>query len=174
MNGTLCWGCKKCLGGCPWSDSLKPVEGWTAEFDSDKSTKGYKVIECPLYEKGDAGIDEVDEEGMLKLRTALAKQIVLDMKVAMIVFENVRKIYERKRLKRNRLIKEYFGFFDDMNMSEEMADFYMKKIQDEVKDDMRILKRYSNGETKEELEKCYDKSKIAKALRLWNSTKDSF
>ncbi len=55
---TLCWGCKKALGGCSWSKRKgKPVEGWDAEPTIVKDEMGdfesYLVKSCPEYTPDD-------------------------------------------------------------------------------------------------------------------------
>ena len=56
-NTTLCWRCLNCYGGCNWSKSFQPVEGWKAKI-INKSRYGYGclvnapdyfVIECPEF-----------------------------------------------------------------------------------------------------------------------------
>lgn len=32
MSDTLCWSCRRAAGGCSWSRSLRPVEGWLASY----------------------------------------------------------------------------------------------------------------------------------------------
>lgn len=66
LKQTLCWSCKNACGGCSWSKSLKPVEGWVAEETrivrhyrykkvgtNGKAfrDKSYRVEACPLYQK---------------------------------------------------------------------------------------------------------------------------
>lgn len=65
---TLCWSCKNACGGCSWSKSFAPVEGWTArptkvvkwgrwKTKSGKSVRrayeeqSYHVEACPLYQR---------------------------------------------------------------------------------------------------------------------------
>lgn len=49
----LCWDCANATGGCFWSNSLEPVEGWTVEeSNKDPKTGEYKsilVLECPEF-----------------------------------------------------------------------------------------------------------------------------
>lgn len=49
----LCWTCQNACGGCSWSLSLTPVEGWTATPSAIKSVKKdvptYHIEECPQY-----------------------------------------------------------------------------------------------------------------------------
>lgn len=49
----LCWSCGKACGGCSWSKSGKPVEGWEAEEslirNANQSTVSYKIMKCPEY-----------------------------------------------------------------------------------------------------------------------------
>ena len=56
---TLCWKCAHACGGCSWSDSFTPVEGWTAKPTVIKANHGrgfmediesYIVKACPLFE----------------------------------------------------------------------------------------------------------------------------
>lgn len=56
---TLCWECDNCYGGCAWSRSFKPVEGWTAipteaHITNGKYSEvrhGYTVLKCPEFVK---------------------------------------------------------------------------------------------------------------------------
>ena len=52
----LCWTCSKACGGCNWSESFKPVKGWTAEsvvigVNSPTPMHTYHISECPEYER---------------------------------------------------------------------------------------------------------------------------
>ena len=66
---TLCWSCKKALGGCSWSKCDKdtseilfqPVDGWVAEKTillmyrrggKPRYETSYIVESCPQYEEG--------------------------------------------------------------------------------------------------------------------------
>lgn len=58
-SNQLCWECKNSTGGCSWSRSLQPVEGWYAEpsFIKDSASdiggfNTYKVIGCPQFQRG--------------------------------------------------------------------------------------------------------------------------
>ena len=53
---TICWTCQNACGGCSWSKSFIPVEGWEAEpamlYAKDKAHGGvqsYEVLRCPEY-----------------------------------------------------------------------------------------------------------------------------
>jgi hypothetical protein len=53
-----CWSCTKACGGCSWSKSLKPIEGWKAEKrilqtarKYEPQIETYKILYCPEYEK---------------------------------------------------------------------------------------------------------------------------
>lgn len=48
----LCFNCSKACGGCSWSRSFKPVEGWKAKFRKSSSCKDstYAIEECPEFE----------------------------------------------------------------------------------------------------------------------------
>jgi len=64
----LCWNCKKATGGCSWSDSFLPVDGWNAEqsFDSRGNEYSYAVKECPDFVEGDILNDKdksIDKDG---------------------------------------------------------------------------------------------------------------
>lgn len=65
---TLCWSCANAYGGCSWSKSFAPVDGWAAEptkitkFGNWKTKSGdtrrkvyecqsYHIEACPLYRK---------------------------------------------------------------------------------------------------------------------------
>lgn len=54
----MCWGCDNACGGCNWSDSLKPVEGWNAiktrikiNAETGEYTDSYFIIECPEFKR---------------------------------------------------------------------------------------------------------------------------
>lgn len=50
MKSQLCWSCKS--KNCPWRQSLKPVEGWTAKPTvTEDGLKSYCITKCPLYER---------------------------------------------------------------------------------------------------------------------------
>jgi predicted nucleic acid-binding Zn ribbon protein len=44
-NETLCWTCQNACGGCSWSRSFEPVEGWEAKPSADS----FFVINCPQF-----------------------------------------------------------------------------------------------------------------------------
>ena len=51
---SLCWDCERATGGCPWSDRLRPVKGWTATFLEKTTTRPYStylVHECPGFKR---------------------------------------------------------------------------------------------------------------------------
>lgn len=58
-GGQICWHCQRATGGCSWSRSLTPVDGWIAEpriiRDYDTILREYKEIHtykikfCPLF-----------------------------------------------------------------------------------------------------------------------------
>lgn len=50
LQQTLCWDCRRATGGCPWSDHLRPIKGWTA-VPTKKGTPfaSYIVLECPGF-----------------------------------------------------------------------------------------------------------------------------
>lgn len=77
---TLCIHCGNACGGCSWSDSLTPVEGWTAEetvgYDGIRS---WRVIDCP--EKApDRRLDPkgIPESSIHALAAAVVEQAVSD------------------------------------------------------------------------------------------------
>jgi len=51
----LCRDCKNVCGRCSWSQSLTPVDGWTAEksyiLSGKKHTPTWRVLKCPKYEE---------------------------------------------------------------------------------------------------------------------------
>lgn len=53
-KASLCWICKNYNKDCSWSRDFIPVEGWkaTRRIRPDTNEVGYKVIECPLFERG--------------------------------------------------------------------------------------------------------------------------
>lgn len=55
-SGTLCWECGNAYGGCSWSRTFTPVEGWDAQY-VQRVYKGrdvyvmesYEVHSCPEF-----------------------------------------------------------------------------------------------------------------------------
>lgn len=63
---TLCWDCERACGGCSWSQSLKPVHGWTAtklqmktrtEWNGQpgRDVASYIVHDCPQFKRDAVG-----------------------------------------------------------------------------------------------------------------------
>ena len=57
---SICWDCKRAVGGCSWSElndkadgvRFQPVEGWKATISTNIYSDGkatYEVRECPLF-----------------------------------------------------------------------------------------------------------------------------
>ena len=57
IGTTICWECDNCYGGCSWSRSFKPVEGWQAVENHTTVKNGkyieertsYTVLKCPEF-----------------------------------------------------------------------------------------------------------------------------
>lgn len=57
---TLCWDCKKALGGCSWSRRFEPVPGWKAVVsetagylnEAMRQIPSYCVLNCPEFIEG--------------------------------------------------------------------------------------------------------------------------
>ena len=57
-KSTICWSCDNACGKCCWSQSFKPVPGWTATPTKVYQSKGvyqdsFLVQKCPQFKKGD-------------------------------------------------------------------------------------------------------------------------
>ena len=58
QSDSLCWDCvrAKTEQGCPWADKFLPVEGWTADATTLKTSYGeessYHIRKCPLFVEG--------------------------------------------------------------------------------------------------------------------------
>lgn len=46
---TLCWSCQNACGGCSWSKSFTPVEGWEAKPTKHNRIDSFFVTKCPEY-----------------------------------------------------------------------------------------------------------------------------
>lgn len=54
---SICWKCSNCYGGCSWSRSYIPVDGWEAEQrnieghdkKAEKILISYRVDSCPEF-----------------------------------------------------------------------------------------------------------------------------
>lgn len=76
---SLCWDCRRAVGGCSWSRSFQPVEGWEAEptrlalcrEGKQYVTSSFYVTRCPLFER-----DEKKRMGVEKwyLKKSLAAE----------------------------------------------------------------------------------------------------
>lgn len=55
-SSTICWDCKKAIGGCSWSNYFIPVKGWTAKPTTKTGgIASYLVIDCPSFERDSIG-----------------------------------------------------------------------------------------------------------------------
>lgn len=54
-ESTLCWNCANAVGGCSWSQSFEPVEGWDAVpciiRGNGIEVPSFRVLSCPLFER---------------------------------------------------------------------------------------------------------------------------
>lgn len=79
----LCWTCQRACGGCPWSRSLTPVEGWTVTPSSIKTTgreePTYHIEECPLYIADKGMIIKPKQRKGKKHLTAAEKKMIADL-----------------------------------------------------------------------------------------------
>ena len=79
---SLCWNCKNCFGGCSWSESFEPVEGWRAErtiiqhFNTE--TPSFLVRNCPLFAPDDGEREYIDNDGFQNLISAIYKRAAQD------------------------------------------------------------------------------------------------
>ena len=79
---SLCWRCKNCFGGCSWSESFEPVEGWRAErtiiqhFNAE--TPSFLVRDCPLFAVDDGEREYVSDDGFHNLMIAIYKRAAQD------------------------------------------------------------------------------------------------
>ena len=46
---SLCWDCKNATGGCEWSQSFTPVDGWEAIPRTIRDEDSFCVIKCPKF-----------------------------------------------------------------------------------------------------------------------------
>ena len=79
---SLCWRCKNCFGGCSWSESFGPVEGWNAErtiiqhFNAE--TPSFLVRDCPRFAPDDGEREYVSDDGFHNLMVAIYKRAAQD------------------------------------------------------------------------------------------------
>lgn len=88
-SNNCCFLCKKCAGGCSWSRSFEPVDGWKAEktlhvnYTDEHDGESYKILFCPEFEEGDPLDDgEMDYEGAMNLLEKIVASAVEDFKAA--------------------------------------------------------------------------------------------
>ena len=68
LDKSICNGCARSVGFCPWSKRQEPVKGWTAE-DSYYEGKWYSfcVKDCPLFlADGETKEERIAQRKMLK------------------------------------------------------------------------------------------------------------
>ena len=79
---SLCWNCKNCFGGCSWSKSFEPVEGWRAERTTieyfNTKTPSFLVRDCPLFAVDDGEREYIDNDGFQNLMEAIYKRAAQD------------------------------------------------------------------------------------------------
>ena len=79
---SLCWNCKNCFGGCSWSESFEPVEGWRAERTIIKyfntETPSFLVRNCPLFAPDDGEREYISDDGFHNLMVAIYKRAAQD------------------------------------------------------------------------------------------------
>ena len=79
---SLCWRCKNCFGGCSWSESFEPVEGWRAERTTieyfNTETPSFLVRDCPLFAVDDGEREYIDNDGFQNLMEAIYKRAAQD------------------------------------------------------------------------------------------------
>ena len=79
---SLCWNCKNCFGGCSWSKSFEPVEGWSAERTTieyfNTETPSFLVRDCPLFAVDDGEREYIDSDGFQNLMEAIYKRAAQD------------------------------------------------------------------------------------------------
>lgn len=88
-TNNCCFLCQNCAGGCSWSRSFEPVDGWKAEktyFDSythEHEEGSYKILFCPEFVEGETTrFDEVDHEGTMNLLERIVSSAAEDFKSA--------------------------------------------------------------------------------------------
>ena len=79
---SLCWNCKNCFGGCSWSKSFEPVEGWRAERTTieyfNTETPSFLVRDCPRFAVDDGEREYIDNDGFQNLMEAIYKRAAQD------------------------------------------------------------------------------------------------
>lgn len=174
-NNSKCWDCKNFAGGCSWSKDGEPVEGWTAEFSS-KSTKSYRVIDCPLFEPDEDLRDldgDLDEDGMHRLFIATGKLLMHDLKIALIEYKTFEATLERKHKRVEKLTSEFYEFFGRL-LDDDMIESRFDEIVKETDEDIKMLRKIARGEKKKDLIKKYGEDKYYRASVLWSATKSCF
>ena len=113
---TICWNCANACGGCCWSKSFKPVDGWTATPTKVYQVKdcyidSYVVYKCPQFKKqrswivSEMSIYELAELLECSLRTVYRltnAEIVQMCKQKGVILEIYQKNKKRKFLVDNR------------------------------------------------------------------------
>lgn len=73
MKETLCWGCNKCTGFCPWSQDFTPVDGWDAtptKIETEvpgEYIDSFLIHKCPLYEPDIVGSKRISRNALIDL-----------------------------------------------------------------------------------------------------------
>lgn len=170
-KSSLCWKCKKSVGGCSWSREFKPVNGWKAErtIISNHSNRGnkyqrtkiesYIVSECPEFDGGKLEKAKVNDA----LIEAIVKLIIKDYRY-WLVYTTKRPEDKEARMK-----------FDDINIGI-LADIFkpdviktiFHKLNNIIKKEMEIMDDYAAGTDEKELFEKYGKSEVEKTVKRYS------
>ena len=101
---TLCWDCQRACGGCSWSQSFTPVDGWEAQPTKIKCGRrgfisSYLVTACPLFIPDKAELTVADKAGL----TIAEAANILGVKVDTMRAWRARGILSRKLEEHGRL-----------------------------------------------------------------------
>lgn len=167
---SLCWQCKKCVGGCSWSREFKPVSGWKAErkIISNHSNRGNKyqrtkiesfvVSECPEFDGG-------------KLARATANDALIEAIVKLIIkdyrywFVYITKQPENKEARMN---------FNDIEVGilieifdREVVRAIFHKLNKIIEKEMEIMDDYAAGTDEKKLFAKYGKKEVEKTVKKY-------
>ena len=93
QSDQLCWTCRRCYGGCPWSDAFVLPDGAVAEPSHrggnrrHSSMDTYRITKCPMYEQDTRDPFEVrsdEPDAVKRLLRSIVKSAAKDYARALI------------------------------------------------------------------------------------------
>lgn len=114
--------------GCTWSREGKPVEGWTAVWDTRNGTETWKVLMCPQYKTEHEG-REITDEGLKRMAAEICLRAVKDYRIV---------CRQARRGRRSNMRGELEHFFVSDHWAVEVMELDGQSIIETIKEEYGI------------------------------------